>query len=609
MNKKYLSFFSYIKPQSVLIFVIVLVSIAQTGLMAIGYLTIPEVLFAFDPQADVSAFSKGGVSSLDFVGTFKQWMLQNVSSLSFIDRVIQMAIILGAVFLAKNILDYLRRVLTAWFEISVVTKIQEDVFKHIISLPLKTVDEKDNGHLLSLLTGDTMQVFISMKRVFEHLITQPLFILSMLSSILFISWKLTLLILVIAPITGFILTFVGKSLSRQSQRVLKQNDRFISIITESFAGIKILKGFRAELFQRNRFLNELNLLKKFRFKQSVVHSLNIPIAESMGSLVVVAVLIFGAYIVESGQSITGKDIVTIILGLLLMIEPIKKLGEVYNEFKVGMVSVDRVFNILQIQSDESDYGAIEKNEFQHSIRFEIDEYRYSPDANFKLQNIHFEIKKGETVALVGASGSGKSTIVDLFARFYTPGKNAIFIDDIDLTDISNASLRNLVTLVPQDSFLFNDSVQTNIQFNTENVSQERIEYAVRLANAEEFILRLDDGYNTSVGDHGNNLSGGQKQRISIARALLKNSPIIILDEATSALDSESEQVVQSAIDTLMKDHTSLVIAHRLSTIINAHKIIVMDSGKIVETGTHEELLKKDGYYKKLYSLQYGEESV
>lgn len=604
MNKKYFSFFKYLKPQRSLITLIVVLSVIQTLLMAIGYLVLPEIIFSLDPNANTGAFSKGNAVSLDFVGNFKEWMLSYVSDLSFIDRIIMMSAIVAIVFFAKNIIDYLRRILTAWFELNVVTKMQADVFAHIIRLPLNRYQEKDSGHFLALLTNDTMQVFISMKRVFEHLITQPLFILSMLSSILFISWKLTSIILVAGPLTALILTYIGKSLSRKSERVLKQNDRFISIITEAFAGIKVLKAFNAEQFQETRFSQALSFLKKLRFRQSMMRSLNIPISETMGILVVVGVLILGAYIVQLEQSITGKDVVTIIFGLVLIIEPIKKLGEIYNEFKVGMVSVERVFDALQIEEDDSLYQAQEKASFDSEITFGIKSFKYGKDANFELKNIQFSLKKGETVALVGASGSGKSTIADLLARFYKSSDHSILIDGQDINHISNASLRELISFVPQESFLFNDSVLSNIRFNTKHKEAEDIEHAARLANAEEFILRLEESYESSVGDRGNKLSGGQKQRISIARALLKNSPIIILDEATSALDSESEQKVQVAIDELMKDHTSLVIAHRLSTIIHADRIIVMDQGKIVEQGKHDELLKKNGHYKNLYDIQF-----
>ncbi|MCB0280294.1 MAG: ABC transporter ATP-binding protein, partial [Calditrichaeota bacterium] len=468
MNKKYLSFFSYLNSHRLLIAVIVLFSLIQTVFATISFLIIPDIIFSLDPDASQQVVPIGQTNLLDYVSIFKQWLAKLTENLPYLDRVITMAVIVILVYLAKNIIDYIRRVLTAWFEISVVTEMRKDVFTHIQNLSLSDHSKKEKGHYLSLLTRDITQVFISMKRVFEHLLTQPLLIINLLMSILFISWKLSVLIILAVPVTGLLLTIIGKSLRRKSQRVMKQGDDYLNVLNESFNGFKIFKSFNAEKFQENRFEKEINKLKRLTFLQSVVQSINIPLTEIMGATVVAGVLALGAYISVSGEGLNGKDIVTILIGLIAMIEPIKKIGEVYNELKVAMVSVDRVFDILQLAPDENQFGDIEHPQFESKIEFNIDEFKYTDDARFALKDIRFEINKGETVALVGASGCGKSTLADLLARFHQISKGSITIDGIDIREISNRSLRNLVSIVPQQAFLLNDSIQTNIRFNQEN---------------------------------------------------------------------------------------------------------------------------------------------
>ena len=604
MNKKYLSFFSYLKKHRFLILVIVLLAIIQTIFTTISFLIIPDIIFSLDPDSvqKVSPITQSNM--LDYVGTFKNYITQLTANLPYLDRVIYMAIIVILVYLAKNIIDYLRRVLTAWFEISVVTDMRNDLFTHIQNLSITDHAEKEKGHYLSLLTRDITQVFISMKRVFESLLTQPLLILSLLYSIFNTSWRLSALIIIAAPITGLLLVYIGKSLRRKSQRVMKQGDDYLNILNESFQGFKIFKAFNAERFQQNRFIKEILKLKRLTFLQSVVQSINIPLTEILGSAVVAGVLVLGAYISVSGEGLTGKEIVTVLIGLIAMIEPIKKIGEVYNELKVAMVSVDRVFDILQLESDENQFGNLEHEQFESDIEINIAKFNYDASSNFELTDIKFEIKKGETVALVGASGCGKSTLADLLSRFYRIENGYIKIDGININELSNQSLRNLISIVPQQSFLLRDTIETNIRFNQDENHMDDVVEAAKMANATEFIDKFDDAYAKNVGDNGSKLSGGQRQRITIARAILKQTPIIILDEATAALDSKSEKVVQNALDNMMKNHTTLVIAHRLNTIINASKIIVMDQGKIVEAGTHNQLIKNNSLYKKLYDIQY-----
>ncbi|RMH64301.1 MAG: ABC transporter ATP-binding protein [Calditrichaeota bacterium] len=608
MNKSYLAFFRFLKPHTFLLALIIITSLIYTALRVLSYMVIPEILVALEPTYSPDSMTINNKTLADFVGMFKAWMFSVTAGYPHLRRITYMALIVAVLFILKNVTDYIRRVITSWFELSVVTDMRREVFDHLIRLPLAHLGKKKSGHYVSILTNDIMLILVSIKRVFENLITEPAFIIGVIYSILMISWKLSMLIFITVPVFGLLMMKIAQSLGRKSERVMRQNDDYLAVINETIIGFKTFKAFLAERFQINRYLRELLKLKRLQFKQSVIKSLNMPLAEMIGSFLVVGIIILGAYF-QQQEGLRGADLITILMSLILLMEPIKKIGTVVNEFKVAMVSVERVTHILNTPIDAAQYGHRSKKQFEEVIRFDIRSYQHDgdDDEGFMLRDIRFSIARGEQVALVGPSGSGKTTLAELLARFYRVEDGAITIDGININDIDNKDYRRLISVVNQDSFLLNDTIEKNITMTDEAVDRSRLENAARMAHIQSYIDQQKDGYDSVISEHGANLSGGQKQRISIARTIFADTPIVILDEATSALDSESEKYIQNAIDSLRANKTLLIIAHRLSTIIHSDKIIVMNAGRIVEMGTHKELLVQNGYYKRLYEIQFNTE--
>lgn len=583
---------------------LILLSLVLSVLSTINILILPEVLFSLDPNKVNAITDPSSISTFNYLQVFKNWMNTQLNALPFMEKMYTLALIVSIIYIIKNTLDYLRRIMTAWFQVSTITEMRSDLLFHLQKLSLTKHEKTESGHFYNLVTSDISKIFTSMKRIFEFLITEPLIIINVLTQVLFISWQLSLLIIAMVPITGLLMTYIGKVLKKRSIEVVKQNDSFFSMIKETFSSIRLLKLYNAESFQQNRLVKNLAELKRKMFRQDVVNSLSMPVSELIGMAIVSCILVFGAYLIESGQNLTGVDIATILVGLIFIIEPIKRVSAVYNEMKVAMVSVKRVTKILDEIAEDDLYGKTEIDEFKTAIKINIDSFKYDPSDNFGLTNIAFEIAKNETVALVGASGAGKSTVLDVLSRLYKVNDTSILIDGKPLNNFSNKSLRELITVVGQESFMLSDTIGNNIKFNTAGATDSDVIEAAKLANAYDFIMALPLQFETKIEEGGTNFSGGQKQRLSIARAFLKSTPILLLDEATSALDSESEKKIQYALDSLMKNRTVLVIAHRLSTIKNASKIIVMHEGSIVEVGTHAELLAKNGIYKNLYQIQY-----
>ncbi len=603
MNKNYLSFFRFLRPHTLLLALIVAVALIYTLFRVLSITVIPEILVALEPSYDPASVKIQSKLLIDFVSHFKAWMLNLVAPYPHFQRIAYMAVIIGVLFFLKNVTDYIRRVITSWFELAVVTDMRKEVFEHIIHLPVNELNKKKSGHYITILTSDITQILASIKQIFENLITEPAFIIGLIFTIVMISWKITLIILLTVPVFGYIMTKIAQSLGRKSERVMRQNDDYLAVINESITGFKIFKSFFAEVFQTARYMEKLLRLKHLLFKRSVIRSINMPASELIGSFLVVLIIIIGAYFQEQEQ-LRGADLITILVSLSMLMEPIKKIGNVINEFKVAMVSVERVTRILITPGDADCYGHIPKKSFDKEISFHIRSFNYAEQQAFVLKDIEFSIAKGEQVALVGPSGSGKTTLAEILARFYRVEDGSVTIDGININDIENGDYRRLVSVVGQDSFLLNDTIEKNITLSMETADKERLYRVGRQAHIDAFVRQLPDGYNTVISENGTNLSGGQKQRISIARTLYADTPIVIFDEATSALDSESEKYIQNAIDAMRSHKTMLIIAHRLSTIIHSDKIVVMNEGRIVETGTHQELLAKNGYYKRLFEIQF-----
>lgn len=499
---------------------------------------------------------------------------------------------------------YLAAYETIYIRNGVVRDIRRKIFHKILSLPLPFFSEERKGDIISRMTGDVQEVESSIMSSLEMFFQSPILILVYLSAMLIMSWQLTLFVFVMLPVMGGLIGKVGKNLKRHSREGQNKMGELLSLMEETLSGLRIIKAFNAEKKIGQKFSEENEDYRRIQNRLMRRRSLAHPMSEFLGTIVIVIVLWFGGTLILShSSSLTAPEFIAYIALFYSIINPAKNLTNAFYSIQKGLAAMDRIDDIL---TAESSIKEIEKplhiENFEKQIEYRNVSFSYN-ESKTVLKDISLTIPKGKTIALVGQSGSGKSTFVDLLPRFYDIDRGRITIDGKDIRDFSLYNLRELMGNVNQDPILFNDTIYNNIAFGVENATQESVENAARIANAHEFILQTEYGYQTVIGDRGGKLSGGQRQRLSIARAVLKNPPIMILDEATSALDTESEKLVQGALDNLMKNRTSIVIAHRLSTIRNADLICVFHEGEIVERGTHDELLKQNGIYTKLYNMQ------
>jgi len=507
------------------------------------------------------------------------------------------------IFLFKNLFRYAAMYFLAFLRTGMVKDIQDSLYLKIVDLPISFFSEKRKGDLLARMTADVKEVEGSIINSLEGLVREPITIVIFLVSMLIVSVKLTLFVFLFLPIAGFIISAVGKRLKSQSLAAQKENGIFLSFLEETLGGLKVIKGFNAESKLTQKFTESTNRFKNIM--TTVLHrkGLASPFSEFLGVAVVITVLWYGGSLVFSNNSALEPQEFMGYIGMFYsIINPVKAITTVNYSIKKGNAAGERIFEILETENTiQEPENPTEITSVEKDIQFKNVSFKYE-DENI-LEDFNLKVNKGHTVALVGQSGSGKSTVANLITRFYDVNSGSIEIDDINIKQIDKKSLRGLMGLVTQDSILFNDSVRNNIALGKENATDEEIIEAAKIANAHDFIISLPNGYETNIGDSGNKLSGGQKQRLSIARAVLKNPPIMILDEATSALDTESERLVQDALEKMMRNRTSIVIAHRLSTIQNADSIVVMSQGKILEQGTHKELMQSKKGYKKLVELQ------
>lgn len=507
-------------------------------------------------------------------------------------------------YFIKSVTYYITWLLNGWVQVRVIRNLRNMIFDHFLHQPLAFYNTRRTGDMISLAMNDVMMVNNALTTTFRPLIIEPLNIVVMLGLLFVIQWKLTLISLLVAPVTGFFIYKISQSLRRRARRTQVQLGEVTSRMTETFSGIRIVKAFNGEAVESKRFHNETFKLLKLMFRQIRLQGANLPITEMLGVTMAVLLLWYGGLQVLKYGVITSEDFMRFIVLLFAMFQPIRNLANVNVPIQTGIAAGERIFGILDMESDIRDVpNAKHLPPFENEIVYENVSFQY-PGSNIPaVEGINLTIKKGEVVALVGASGAGKTTLADLLPRFYDVTGGRLLIDGQDIREVTRYSLRSQLGIVSQETILFNDTIHNNIAYAMEK-SREAVVEAARLAHAHQFIQEMDLGYETIIGERGTRLSGGQRQRIAIARALLKNPSILILDEATSALDTESERLVQQAIDRLMKDRTAIVIAHRLTTILNADKIAVMDRGKIVETGSHSELLNRGSLYKKLYQLQF-----
>ena len=511
-------------------------------------------------------------------------------------------------FLLKNLFNYLASNHLMHLKNGVLKDLRNTMYNKIIDLPISYYSEKRKGDIMARMLGDVGEVQNSFFSILELIVKEPMTIVFTIAAMFAISVKLTIFVFIFIPISGYIISLIGKSLKSKSQELQYEGGYLISIVEESLSGLKVVKSYNAENSFKKRFNNSVDRLLKLSNSIGRKNNLASPFSEFMGIIVIAVLLWFGGNMVLVDTLPNGKAILEgaqflAYMGLAYnILTPAKSISKATYSVKSGMAAAQRVFEVLEVENAITDKpNAIVKASFDTDITIENINFKYEEEN--VLKNFSLQVPKGKTVALVGQSGSGKSTIANLLTRFYDVQEGTIKIDGTDIKDMTMNSLRHLLGLVTQDSILFNDTIKNNILIGKENATDEEILDALKVANAYEFVQDLPNGIYTNIGDAGNKLSGGQKQRLNIARAVLKNPPIMILDEATSALDTESEKFVQVALENMMQNRTSIVIAHRLSTIQKADKIVVMHRGEIVEQGTHDELLVLNGTYSKLVMMQ------
>ncbi len=484
----------------------------------------------------------------------------------------------------------------------VVRDIRNQLYRKITSLPLGFFSEERKGDIIARMSGDVQEIENSIMSSLDMLFKNPILIIAYFSTLIIISWQLTLFTIIFVPVFGWFMGFVGRKLKARSITAQSLWSDTMSQVEETLGGLRIIKAFCAEEKMNSRFdrINSeyRNHIKRVNIRQQMAH----PMSEFLGTVMIVIVLWFGGVLVLNNQTIEAPTFIYYLIILYSIIQPLKDFSKAGYNIPKGLASMERVDKILLAENDiREPVKPVHISSFEHQIEFRHVSFKY--DQQWVLKDINIVIPKGKTIALVGQSGSGKSTLVDLIPRYYDVQEGEVLIDGINVKDLGVHDLRQLIGNVNQEAILFNDSFFNNISFGVENATMKQVEEAARIANAHDFIMQTEEGYNTNIGDRGGRLSGGQRQRVSIARAILKNPPILILDEATSALDTESERLVQDALERLMKTRTTVAIAHRLSTIKNADEIYVLHEGHIVEQGSHDKLMSANGYYRKLHDMQ------
>ncbi len=625
----YLRIFRYAKPYWKHLFASIVFTIFFSVFSGLSiYLTIPllETLFDQDyaeggPQAIEQTEPESDEDTPAVVGRFQQlrqalslWFAGFVFTGDQFDALFRICVIIITVFFLKNIAGFLQSYMLAFVEQGVVKDLRDDIFRHLHKLSLSYFSGKRTGDLISRITNDVTIVQHSIGASFLNLVREPLLVLVFLMIALMISWQLTLISIGVIPVTMLFIRMIGKRLKRDTGKSQQKMADITSVLQETISGVKIVKAFGMEKFETNKFTEQTRQYFRRMLKIARMRHLAHPVTEFLSVIAGVVIIYYGGRQVLELGTLRPAEFMGFLFAIFQMMPPMKNLTSVFNRLQESAAAAARVFVVMDTEPTiKSRPGAVVLDGFYRDIEFKNVTFSYPsstpvniPDnGEVILKDISFTVKKGEVIAMVGPSGSGKTTLIDLIPRFYDPVDGSIMIDGHDLKDIEVKSLRRLIGIVTQETILFNDTIRNNIAYGLDDCRDDIIFEAAKAANADVFIKTFPDGYETIIGDRGVRLSGGQRQRISIARALLKNPPIMILDEATSALDTESELLVQEAIDKLMQNRTSFVIAHRLSTVRNADTILVIDRGNIIQRGTHAELIKKSkGLYHKLYEMQF-----
>ncbi len=601
MGQLLFHFWPYIFISSLAAIVFVFLNTASIWLTAS---LINNILADFDKIVQTQA-EWAGKAGLTLNEKLKYWTNVLILRETPLESLKVLCLSILTVFFIKNIFLYIKNILLRIVELKLVKEIRDRLYKHIQTLSLGYFNRQHTGSITSIVMNDVEQLQIALAVVFQRLFVEPINILTFVALLFIISWKLALIAIIIIPLAGIAILSIGRSIRRKSRRTQVKIAEIMQILTETLTSIRIVKAFVNEKEEINNFTRESKHYFKLLLKRARLDLIAGPTTETFGVIIGVVLLWYGGMEVLAQKGVSAEDFIRFILILFSILGPIKQLSNVNLKIQIGAASAERIFGLLDTPAEVvEDPDPVNLDVFNNAIEFDQIHFEYSDSDDRVLDEVSFSIQKGNVVALVGPSGSGKSTIADLIPRFFDVSKGELRIDGNDVRKISFSSLRGSMGIVTQEVILFNDTIRKNIAYGQSDVTEEGIQKAAEAANALEFIEQTPDGFDTLIGERGVNLSGGQKQRLAIARALLKNPPILILDEATSALDTESEKMVQKAIEVLMKDRTVLVIAHRLSTVQNADKIVVLDKGKILEVGSHNELYEKGGLYRRLYDIQF-----
>ena len=562
-----------------------------------------QVLFDQTKMNTIMPKWDGITHAKEFIENLMSYFITNSSTQYGVGYTLSIMVsIIISIFLLKNLCDYLAMFFITFLRNGILRDMRNAMYKKTIDLPLAFFSEKRKGDTISRIAGDVNEVQASMLSILEIIVKEPLTIVFTIITMFTISVKLTLFVFIFIPLSGYVISLIGKRLKKQSTKAQEEQGIFLSTIEETLGGLKVVKGYNSENYF-NRIFQE-STSRFFNLSNSITNRQNLasPVSEFMGIMVIAILLWYGGHMVLIEKTLNGASFIAYMGLAYNILTPAKSISKASYSIKRGNAAAERVLEILDQENPiVSKPNAIEKHDFTTHISIQNVNFKYEEEV--VLKNFSLEVKKGQTVALVGQSGSGKSTIANLLTRFYDVTDGQIAIDNLNIKDLNLKSLRGLMGLVTQDSILFNDTIKANISLGKLDATDDEIIEALKIANAYEFVKDLPKGIYTNIGDSGNKLSGGQKQRLSIARAVLKNPPIMILDEATSALDTESEKFVQVALENMMQNRTSIVIAHRLSTIQKADLIVVMQKGKIVEQGKHDELIALNGTYNKLVAMQ------
>jgi len=566
-------------------------------------LLIPFLNLLFGMNELVTEKPEMGITTRAFLDYLNYEISSIIISEGKVQALIYICVILIGAFFFRNLARFFAMYYMANVRIGAVKGIRNSVYKKLLILPLSFYSRHKKGDIIARVTTDVQEVEYSIMNYLEMIVRDPITIIAYLAFMISMSPKLTLFVLIILPVTGFIIGQIGKSLRKQSKIGQARFAGLLSTIEESISGLRIIKAFNAIDYSDEKFKSQNNGYAKILLWIYRRRDLSSPLSEFMSSVVIVVVLWFGGQMVLSDSpTIQAADFITYIVVFSQIIPPAKTFAQGFYSIQKGIASAERIFEILdaeEVIEEKSD--ALPINTFEKSLEYRNVHFKYEQEP--VLKDINLKVSKGKLIALVGESGGGKSTMVDLLPRFYDVNEGGLYIDGKNIKNYKINDLRGLMGIVSQESILFNDTIFNNIAFGAKGVTEEAVIAAAKVANAHQFIMETENGYQTNIGDRGTKLSGGQRQRLNIARAVLANPPILILDEATSSLDTESEKLVQNALSNVMKDRTSVVIAHRLSTIQHADEIIVLKKGEIVERGTHEELVSKAGFYKRLQDMQ------